>query len=264
VFNAALRSVLAAGLLMVWMRARGLPGRIDPGSAPWGLLIGTLFAVEFLCLFSALDLTTVARTSVIFYTMPVWLAVMAHFLAPGDRLSTRKVLGLMLALAGTAWAILDRAEGGEASLAGDLLALGGAWCWAAIALFTKISPFSRVSPQMQLMWQVLISAPILLIAATFFGPSVRDFVPLHLLGVLFQAAVVAGGFLVWFWLLKIYPASGVASFAFLSPVVGVVCGWLILGERVGGSLWGSLALVAVGLTLINRPARSAGPARGGR
>ena len=40
--------------------------------------MGMLFAGEFMFLFTALDLTTVARASVIFYTMPLWLALIGH------------------------------------------------------------------------------------------------------------------------------------------------------------------------------------------
>jgi drug/metabolite transporter (DMT)-like permease len=195
---------------------------------------------------------------VIFYTMPVWLALMAHVAVPDDRITPRKAVGLGLALGGVAWAILDRGAGGTASLAGDLLALAAALCWAAIALFTRISGFSRIEPPMQLMWQVAVSAVMLLALAPLFGPLIRDFQPVHALGLVYQTAIVAtGAFLFWFWLLKIYPASGVASFSFLSPVFGVGFGWLVLGETIGLSVWGALALVAVGLVLINRPARAA-------
>lgn len=249
-FNAGLRSVLALGLLLIWVALRRVPLRTDPAARPFGLLIGAIFGFEFLFVFWALDLTSVARVSVIFYTMPVWLALLAHWFIPGERLTLRAVVGQGLAVAGIAWAVLDRGAA-EGALAGDLLALLGAFGWALIALCTKISPFARVRPEVQLIWQVAVSAPILLLAAWLTGPLVRDFVPAHLWGVGFQALLVAGGFLGWFALLKIYPAAGVASFAFLSPVFGVLLGWLVLGEAIGPSVWGALVLVALGLTLIN-------------
>lgn len=48
-----------------------LPRRLWPVGA-WA---GLLFAAEFICLFTALDLTSVARVSILFYSMPVWLAI---------------------------------------------------------------------------------------------------------------------------------------------------------------------------------------------
>ena len=41
----------------------------------------------FLFLFLALDLTAVSRASVIFYSMPVWFAIMAHFGLPSERIT---------------------------------------------------------------------------------------------------------------------------------------------------------------------------------
>ena len=60
------------------------------------------------------------------------------------------------------------------------------------------------------------------------------------------------GFLGWFWVLSIYPASDIAAFGFLTPLFGVVFGWLILGERISVTIIGALLLVSVGIVLINR------------
>ncbi len=78
-------------------------------------------------------------------------------------------------------------------------------------------------------------------------------------------ALVAGaGFLFWIWLLSIYPASSVASFSFLSPIFGILLGWLLLGEHAGVSIFAAGALVAAGILLINRPkpSRCSGAAEG--
>ncbi|MCG6902333.1 MAG: DMT family transporter [Rhodobacter sp.] len=256
VFAAGLRSVGAVVLIFLWMRFRGHWPSFTRTAAPSAILCGTLFASEFILLFLALDLTSVARTSVIFYSMPVWLVLMAHLAIPGERISGRKLLGLALALGGVGWALLDRGGNGEVSLIGDVMALVAAISWAGIALLTRVTQFSRIEPTMQIFWQVTVSAVILLLAAPLFGPLIRDLHAEHLAGMGFQIVVVAtAGYLFWFWLLKVYPASGVASFSFLSPVFGVVFGWLILGEEVGFPLLGALVLVAAGLVLINRPAR---------
>ena len=252
VFFAGLRSAGAVVCVWLWIRLRGLPVGMAGPSVPWGLVTGVVFAAEFLCLFTALDLTTVARTSVIFYSMPVWMALGAHVLIPGDRIGPRKALGLALAAAGVAWAMLVREEG-TASLAGDLAALGAAMGWAATGLLVRATPLLEVRPETQLLWQAAVSAPILLALAPLFGPLVRDLQPIHLWGLAFQiVVVVSAGFVFWLWLLSIYPASGVASFSFLSPVFGVALGWLLLDEPVGPSLVGALVLVALGLVLINR------------
>ena len=266
VFFAGLRSALAIICLWLWLTWRGRSPRLERRYLVPGLLVGVAFAVEFLGLFLALDLTTVTRTSIILYSMPVWLAVAAHFLLPGEQITRLKLTGLSLAFAGVTWAILDRSSAqGHASLLGDLCALIAAWCWAAITLVARGTRLREMRAEMQLFWQVVVSAPILILAAPFFGPLIRDLQPIHLVGLVFQATVVvSAGFMFWLWLLSIYPAASVASFSFLTPIFGVALGWLILGEQVGLSVGAAAALVAVGIILINRrpaPAPSPPPDR---
>lgn len=265
VFFAGLRSAIATLALALWLHARGRPPRLERRYALVGIAAGLAFALEFVFLFIALDLTTVTRTAILLYSMPVWMALGAHVLLPGERITGRRSLGLALAFGGVALAFADR--GGPAAgspggpdLLGDTLALLAAICWAAIALIARGTRLREVRPEMQLFWQVLVSAPVLLGVSLFFGPLVRDFQTWHLGGLLFQGVLVsAAGFVFWLWLLSVYPASGVASFSFLTPVFGVALGALLLGEHVGPVLFAALALVAAGLVLINRPARAAAP-----
>lgn len=258
IFAAGIRSVGAVVVLLLWMRLRGISVKIPRSAWPGGLLAGVLFAAEFFCLFLALDLGTVSRSSVIFYTMPVWLSLAAHFFLPGEQLTPMRILGLTLAVAGVALALLDRDSGG-ASWTGDILAVISAMCWAGIVLCLRLTEMSKVEPSQQLLMQVLVSAPILLFLSLFMGPFVRDLAPIHVAGLVFQIVAVASlGFLVWFWLMKIYPASSVASFSFLSPVFSVLLGWMLLSEDVALSVWGALVLVASGIYLINRRPRMPG------
>lgn len=252
VFMAALRSAGAAVVLLIWMRARGVSVRLPRASIVGGVIAGVLFAIEFQFLFIALDMTTVSRASIIFYSMPVWLAVAVHILLPSERLSGIRLVGLGLAMGGVALALVDR-ESGQSSLAGDVLALLAAFCWAGIALCVRITPLSEVPAEQQLLWQLLISAPVLLMMALFFGELVRDLTVLHVAGLIYQILAIATfGFLAWFWMMKIYPAASVASFSFLSPVFSVLLGWVLLGEEIGMTIWLALAMVAAGLLLINR------------
>lgn len=254
VFFAGLRSALAVVFVWGWLVWKGRPPRLNRAALGPGLLMGAVFAAEFLCLFLALDLTTVGRTSVIFYSMPVWFAIMAHF-GLGDRLTPTRVAGLTLAFAGAAWAILSGSQSGEGSLAGDLFALCGALGWAGTAYIARRPVMRAEGPEMQLFWMVLVSGPLLLLAAPFFGPPIRDLQPVHVALLVFQSSVVvAGGFLTWLWLLSVYPAPTVASFSFLTPILAVGLGALIFGESVTWSILAAAGLVAAGIVLINRPA----------
>ncbi|UYV38883.1 DMT family transporter [Rhodobacteraceae bacterium D3-12] len=252
VFMAALRSVAACGVMLVWMKARGISFALPKEARAGAVALGLLFTVEFIFLYLALDRTGVGRASVIFYSMPVFVALAAHWLIPGERMNGMRALGLGLAVVGVAWVMSDRGSG-EASLSGDVMALLAAIAWSGIAIVVRITPLDRVSSEMQLMSQLAISAVLLMLVAPFFGPLVRELGPIHWAAFAFQTFAVASfGYLFWFFLLKRYPASAVASFSFLSPVFGVGLGWLLLGEEIGIEVVGGLVFVAVGITLINR------------
>ncbi len=110
-------------------------------------------------------------------------------------------------------------------------------------------------PEMQLFWMVLVSAPILLLAAPFFGPLVRDLQPQHIGWLLFQASIVVTGvFITWLWLMSVYPSSTVAAFSFLTPILAILLGALIFGEALSAAILGPAVLVAAGIVLINRSA----------
>ncbi|MGP6088817.1 DMT family transporter [Antarctobacter jejuensis] len=257
VFAAGLRSVLALLVLMLWVR---LSGRRISGLRRTllpGLALGLVFSAEFVFLFLALDLTSVSRASIVFYSMPVWLAAVAHFALPGERLSARRTLGLVLAVAGVAWALADPQSRGAGDLRGDLLALLGAFSWAGIALIVRLTRVSELAAEGQLFWQIAVSAMVLCAVAPLFGPLLRQVDALSLFGLGYGTLVVALGFLFWLRLMAIYPASDIASFSFLSPVLAVAFGWLVFDEPVGLDFIGALGLVAVGIVLINRRSRKA-------
>ena len=256
VFYAGVRSLVAMVPVALWMVRRGIPLRIAPGTVGAGVLIGLAFSAEFLFLFLALDLTTVVHTSILFYAMPVWLALAGHFLLPGERMNAVKAAGLALAFAGVVWSIAQRGGGGTASLVGDFCAVLGSMGWAATAFLARGSAMRRVRPEVQLMWMLAVSALVMLGLSPLFGPLIRDLVPLHLVALGVQAVVVvAGGYIGWLLILSLYPPASVASFSFLSPLFGVLLGWLLLGEPVRPGTFGALGLVVAGIMLMNRVAR---------
>ena len=226
---------------------------VTDGSMPLGIVNGLLFSGEFCLLFLALDYTTVSRVSLFFYTMPVWVALGAHVLVPGERLTLAHVAGLALAVAGAATALgVDVTD--PNAWKGDLLAIGASMFWASIALVSRTTRLSAVTPEMNLLYQLAVSAIVMLIVAPLVGETVRDVTP-AIVGIFaFQVIViVAIGFVVWFWILSIYPVGSMASFSLLAPVFGVFFGWLIFDDTLTPRFVASLAMVVAGIVLINRP-----------
>jgi drug/metabolite transporter (DMT)-like permease len=256
IFFAGLRSLLAFFFLIIFLKLTNKKIEFTKDTMGISFLAGVVFALEFLFLFLALDFTSVTRNSILYYSMPIWVTVFGHFFLPNEKLNFFKSVGLISAFAGVSLAISNNKDTFSIynwQLVGDLFAIASAILWAVIIYLAKGTNFKNVPPEMQLVWMVMVSAPILLLASLFFGDLVRDFQIIHLWGLLFQSiVVVAGGFLFWLWLISIYPASGVASFSFLSPIFTILFGWLLLNESVNLIFIIAAILVIFGLICINK------------
>ncbi len=254
VFQSGLRSACAFLPVLLYALWRGKRLSISDGTLKLGIINGLLFSGEFCLLFLALDYTSVSRASLFFYTMPLWVAVAAHFLFPGERLTAPRLAGLLLAIAGVALS-LARSPAGLSPDAwiGDVLSLTAALFWAGIALVTRATRLSQATPEMNLLYQLAVSAIVLTAIAPLFGDVVREVTP-AILGIFaFQViVVVAIGFVVWFWILSVYPVSDMASFSLLTPLFGVLAGWLIFNDALTPTFFASLLLVGAGLVLVNR------------
>ena len=266
VMQAGLRSLAGAVLVGLFAWARGVRLFARDGIFWPGLMVSLFFAAEFACLYPGLALTTAGHAVVLLYVAPFVVAVGAHFLIPGDRLTTVKLVGLLLAMSGVATIMLGReaAAGGAAgpTLAGDLLCLAGAFAWGGLTLTIRTTSLARVAPERVTFIQCAVSGVILFALSPLLGEAgVTNPTPLMWAAFAFTVVFIAGFvFTTTTWLLTRYPASRVMALMLLTPGFGVVAGYLLLGETVGWSLLMGLALVLAGLWLVNRPpqARRAG------
>jgi drug/metabolite transporter (DMT)-like permease len=256
-FQAGLRSACAFLPVLIYAVLTRKKLSVTDGSFWPGMVAGLLFTTEFILLFQSLDYTSVSRASILFYAMPFWVAIGAHFLIPGERLTGVRGMGLVLAVAGVALALSDNAEPAtDLAWLGDILCLVAGAFWAGIALLSRTSKLSKTTPEMNLLYQLAVSSVVMLTIAPLFGPVIRDVTPLIIGIFTFQViAVVCIGFLSWFWVLTVYPASDMASFGFLAPLFGVFFGWLVFDEHITMRFAVALVLVCLGILLINRKAR---------
>ncbi len=252
------RSVIAAALVYGWCRLRGIAVFERDGTLRGGLLAGVLFAAEFVLIFFAYDYTTVARGSLMINTMPFFVLVGA-WLFLGERITAAKVTGLVFAFAGVVLVFSDRLTLPDAgALRGDLMLLAAAVFWAGTTIVIKGSKLAAASAEKVLLYQLAVSAVVVLPLLPLGGALVRAVTPTATGALLAQAVyIVAITYVVWFWLMRHYPASSLSSFTFLSPAFGVMCGAAILGEPISWRIFAALALIAVGLYVVNRPGRPA-------
>jgi drug/metabolite transporter (DMT)-like permease len=256
VFSVLVRSAIACALVYLWCRYRRIALFERDGTLLPGILAGILFGAEFALIFMGLDYTTAARGALMINTMPFWVLIGAHFML-GERITFRKLVGLLLAFIGVALVFSDELSLPDASaIRGDLMCLGAGALWAATTLVIKGSRLSSASAEKTLLYQLAVStvfvAPFIPIA----GPVVREAGSLATVSLVFQAIyIVAFTYVLWFWLMRRYPAAGLSSFAFLTPAFGVLCGGLLLNEPLSMRIFIALGLIAVGLLVVNRPVR---------
>jgi drug/metabolite transporter (DMT)-like permease len=264
VFLTVVRSLIGGLLVFLWCWFRGIRLFERDGSLWLGLVAGVLFALEFLLIFAGLDHTSVARSALLVNTMPFWVLLGAHFML-GEHMSARKWIGLLLAFAGLVVVFSDKLSlPGPDAVRGDLMSLGAGISWAATNILIKGSRLTRLGAEKLLLYQLAVSTVVAAALLPFVGPPVRDAGLISTLAMLFQAFyIVAVTYVLWFWLMRRYPASGLASFTFLTPAFGVLFSGLLLGEPLSARLFVALGLIAGGLIVVNRPAdrpvHNAGP-----
>jgi drug/metabolite transporter (DMT)-like permease len=260
VMQAGLRSAGSMVLVLLWCRWQGRRVWLRDGTFWPGLAAGLLFAVEFVLIYWGLAFTTASRAVVFVYTAPFFVALGAHRFVPGDRLTSMKLLGLTAAFVGIVVAFADALRlPTHRELLGDAMCFLGAIAWGATTVLVKATSLARISAERVLLYQLVVSAVALVPLSLLLGePGVVAPTPSVLAALAYQIVVVAAAsYIAWFWLVGRYPASGLAAFTFLTPVFGVAAGHLVLGDTVGPFLLVSLAMIAGGIYLVNRPARRA-------
>ncbi len=256
-WQAAVRSAGAAILVWLWARARGIPLWQRDGTLLGGLLAGALFAAEFFCIFVGLQYTTASRMVVFIYISPFVVALGMPLISRSERLSPLQVAGLAIAFAGVAWAFAEgfsRPAAGPRQALGDGLGVLAGVLWGATTLAIRGTALSHASAEKTLFYQLAIAGLALVVAAALGSAPMRLHLSALAWGSLaFQTLVVSfASYLIWFWLIRHYPATRLASFTMLTPVFGLVLGALLLGEPVTARLVVALVTVAAGIVLVNR------------
>ena len=254
--QSAARSLIAALLVGAWTQARGISLLKRDGTLRVGILAGVLFALEFLLIYRGLVWTTATRGVLFLYLAPFFVVIGSRWLVPGDHFDLSQWLGLLLSFVGIVIAFgLPTPAADSRQVFGDLMLVGGAAAWAATTLTIKASALNRISAEKTLLYQLVVSAPLLGLAAIVFGEGITAMPSAVALGAFaYQTVyVVSITFTIWFVLVVRYSAARLSVFNFLAPLFGVAAGHLVLGEPLTPAFAVAVALVAAGLLLVNRP-----------
>jgi len=252
VFMSAVRGVGASLLLWLWCQWRGIRLFERDGSLWGGLLVGSLFAAEFAFIYIGLQHTSASRLTVFLYTSPFWVAALVPLFIRSERLRPVQWVGMACAFAAVVFALRDGLSGGGAT--GDLMGLAAGALWGLTTVVIRAKNLTRIPAEKLLFYQIALSAVLLLGLSHFMAePWTVHWSPFALGSVALQAVVGAfASYLAWMWMLGRYPATQISAFVFMTPLFALLFGMLWLGETVTLTLLLSLALVAVGIVLVNR------------
>jgi drug/metabolite transporter (DMT)-like permease len=226
------------------------------------LLAGTLFAAEFAFIFVGLQFTSASRMAVFIYLAPFVVALGMPLISRSERLGRLQWLGLSVAFCGVMWAFAEgftRPAVGDRQWLGDALGIAAALLWGLTTLVLRASRLSTASPEKTLLYQLLISGLALTAAGFLRGEAwPAQIATWPLIALVFQIVVVSFvSYLVWFWLMRHYPATRISAFTLLTPMFGLLAGVLLLNEPLTLRLLVALAAVCVGIWLVNRSPRAA-------
>jgi len=255
VLQSGIRSIGAAILVLIWMAARREPIFKKDCTLWWGIGAGLLFAVEFILIYWGLVFTNASRAVIFLYMSPFVVAIGSQFFIPGEHLRKIQIIGLCCAFTGILIAFRESLSFPTYKmLIGDCMLAGAAVLWGAATVMIKASPLAQIAHSKTLLYQLGVSAVVL--PAASMAMSERGVVlmtPLIAFCLVYQVVWVAFiTYLVWFWLIRHYLVSRVASFTFLTPLFGVLAGGLLLNETISSSLLLALVLVGTGIYLVNR------------
>lgn len=252
--QAGVRSLGAAVLLYGWSVLRGIPIFRRDGTFLAGLLAGAMFAGEFALMYGGLQYTTASRAVVFFYTAPFVVAIGLHVLVPSERLVRIQVIGLVAAFVGIVIAFGGALTTPSGKMwIGDLMLLGGAALWGGTTVVVRATALARTPAAKTLLYQLVFSGVALTALSALLGEAgFTNPTPLVWASLAWQTAGIAfASYLAWFHLVAHYPATRLSAFTFLTPLFGTLFGMLLLHEEVGLGLWIAMALVALGIRLVN-------------
>ncbi len=255
----AARVALAAATLWVVMRYRG--HRLPTAPSAWGFfLVLSLLGncVPFFLISWGQQSVPSGMAGIAMAIVPLAVILLAHYFLPDEPLTPGRSAGFVAGFLGVVLLIgpesLNAIRGGAQMLTGLLAVLGGALCYAASAVVTRLGPSHH---PLVTSTAVMIAGSALLLPAVFLLEGGLHADPILRADAV--AAVMALGFLstglaavIFFFLVTTAGAGFQSMQSFLVPPWAVVTGALVLGERLEPTAYLAMLLILAGLLVARR------------
>lgn len=249
---AGLRFALAALAIACWARATGRSFRLQPGQAFQVIIISIAFTIQLSLFYLGLARTYASRGVLIANLLPFFVLFLSHRFIPGERITWKKMVGIVLGFAGVAVMFSGAYGLSGAFQTGDLIILAAVAVWSGNVVYTK-RIINAYSPFHLVLYPMVFSVPVFLSAAALLDNQMLfNLNPTVLGAFLYQGLVSAAfGFVAWSTMLQRYGASTLHAFVFIMPVSGVVFSGLVLGERITPNLIVALGFIASGVLMVH-------------
>jgi O-acetylserine/cysteine efflux transporter len=221
-----------------------------------GILVAYGIAIgvgQFGLLFSAIHLGMPAGLASLVLQLQTFFTIGLAVAFLGERPKGAQLAGALVALIGIGLIAVEKFEG--AGIWPLVMTIFAALGWAISNIITKKA--GKIDMLGYVVWSALVPIiPLFLLSLTIEGPGAVHYAIGHLTWLGIGSLLFVGwvstdfGYGAWSLLLARYPASIVAPFTLLVPIVGLTSGLLVLGEPMSGLDWGGSVLVFIGL-LIN-------------
>jgi len=255
---AGVRFILGALTVLAWVLYERIPLKPQKGEYRLLFFLTILFVLQIYFLHLGTRFTLAAHSGVFVCTAPFFIALLAHYFLPDDRLSVPKIAGMLCSFAGI---VMIFAEGFLTSatdyLLGDAIVLVSGFLLGARQIYTKRLT-QTMHPARLLFWQATFSIPIFFALSALFERNETFYIDRDVaLAIAYQGIVIAGFcFIFWTILLRRYNASKLGVFSFVSPISGVAISYWLLNEPITNALIGGVLLVGLGIAIAAYPHES--------
>jgi drug/metabolite transporter (DMT)-like permease len=255
------RLLLAAVILTAFAYARG--HRLPLTLHAWGIFafVGVVGnAIPFALIAWGETVVDSGLAAILMGMMPVVTAVLAHVFTTDEKLTGRRVAGVLVGFSGTVLLVgIPALTRLGAEVSAQLAILTGAVCYAIVTVFVR--RFASFPDEIMAAGAMITGTLVILPWALVLDAPFELTPGLAAVGAVIVLGVVSTGFaaLIYFYLVRTMGAAIFSQVNFITPVLGVMFGMVFLGELPEADAWAALGLIVIGVWLVTRGRKA--PAR---
>ncbi len=238
--------------LWAWSTGRFVGFRVEPREWRPLAVLGLLFSVQMAATNIGTWLTSAAHATILVNLYAVHTVVLAHFMVPGDRLSVRKVGGVLVAYSGIGALFASQWSHGSPTLLGDVIVTVAGILLAERTVYLARA-VQRLDPVKLLLAQAVVGAAFFALASLLVEPPTTRWTARLAGSIAYQGVLISGfNFVVNLALLRDYRPSALSAFFLTQPIFGVVAAALVAGDPLTPVLVLACVAVAAGIGLTYR------------